>query len=319
MNSTESCNYRLGKILKTLQASFYNKTDLCFEIPKDPQKFYEDVGLLFHPKTGKIVPKLASYQYDIWKDSFHYPYRLTIKSQKCGITTSSLYEDFQKAITTCRGKEILIIAQSLLQAKDHLSTLRGIIKSSCKYRHFLIDRPDKLLSRDEITKSTVLFIRNPQDSSRPTKIMARGANESSIWSWKNVAHIHMSDVAATNQIDDSGLFYAAFSRLANTNGTIHIETPPMGRRGKVWEIYRNSELGQGSEEFEAAKFRVRKVYASMAVDAGLIIQEFLNEQREKMGLLYGQYYECDFLNPYTSWYTEDMFKYSDELAEYMES
>jgi hypothetical protein len=34
----------------------------------------------------------------------------------------------------------------------------------------------------------------------------------------------MSDVAVTNQVDDSGLFAAAFSRLANTNGTLTIET-----------------------------------------------------------------------------------------------
>ncbi|MGI0010967.1 MAG: hypothetical protein ACREAE_06180, partial [Nitrosopumilaceae archaeon] len=230
-------------------------------IPEDPQKFYEDVGMLVHPSSNKPVTRLAPYQYQIWKDGFSHKYRLTIKSQKCGITTSSLYEDFQKALTTCRGKEILIIAQSLQHARSHLYTLRKIIQASEKYRPFLIEKTTPFLSKDEISKATTLYIHNPDNPQKPTRIIGLGANENAVWSWKEVGHIHMSDVAATDQIDDSGLFGAAFSRLANTGGTIHIETPPRGQRGKIWDIYNQSELKADSENKHDTKFHMRKVHA----------------------------------------------------------
>jgi hypothetical protein len=39
------------------------------QIPLDPQLFYEDFGLLIHPKTNKYVLKLTDYQYRIWNNS----------------------------------------------------------------------------------------------------------------------------------------------------------------------------------------------------------------------------------------------------------
>ena len=36
-------------------------------------------------------------------------------------------EDFLKAITTCKGREILVIAQTIDKARDHLYTLRRMI------------------------------------------------------------------------------------------------------------------------------------------------------------------------------------------------
>lgn len=311
------------KLRKELETNKYYES-LDFEIPKDPQKFYEDFGLLKHPETNNLCPKLTPYQYDIWKDSFYHKYRLTIKSQKVGLTTSSLMEDFQKTVLpssnpfSCRGKEILIIAQSLQHAKEHLYTLRKMIKISKKYGAFLVDKPDGMLSKDEVTKVMQLFIRNPEDPQKPTRIIGLGPKEGSVWSWKEVKHIHMSDIAATNLIDDSGLFNAAFSRLANTDGTIHIESPPRGQKGQLWEIYKSSKLKIGEddpmyEEREEAKFHVREVPAYAAVQSGLITQDFLNQQRERLGIQYGQYYECEFLNPFNTWYDESLFKYSTDI------
>lgn len=282
--------------------------ELDFKIPLDPQEFYQDFGLLRHPKTNKPVTKLTSYQYNIWKNGQNYKYRLTIKSQKVGITTSSLLEDFQKAITTCRGKEILIISQSLQHAKEHLYTLRKMIVSSKKYSKFLIFKPTELLFRDEVSKVTVLYIRNPDDSFKPTRIIGLGPKEGSAWSWKEVKHIHMSDIAASNQIDDSGLFGAVFSRLANTDGTLHIETPPRGQRGMIWEIYKASK----DNHSESSQFIVDKVHANDAVEAGLITDEFLKSERDRLGTKYSQYYECDFLNSSNVWYEDDLFQYNEE-------
>jgi len=205
----------ISKNLKKELKKYGNKIDIPkFKIPLDPQKFYEDFGLLVHPRTNEPVRKLTPYQYQIWKDGFSHKYRLVIKSQKVGVTTSCLMEDFQKALTTCKGKEILIIGQTKDHAKEHLYTLRKMIQSSVKYRSYLIDKPTEFLLTDEVTKVMRLYIHNPDNPARPTRIMALGPRAGSIWSWKNVAHIHLSDIAAATSIDHSELFGAAFSRLA---------------------------------------------------------------------------------------------------------
>jgi hypothetical protein len=98
----------------------------------------------------------------------------------------------------------------------------------------------------------------------------------------------MSDIAATNLVDDSGLFAAAFSRLANTDGNLVIETPPRGARGRVYEIF---EQIQKSE----SEFSLHIVKADQAVTAGLISTEFLNAERQRLGPLYPQYYAAEFI------------------------
>lgn len=289
------------------------------KVPVDPQKFYEDFGLFEHPLTRQPVPKLTSYQYNGWKDGFNYRYRLVVKSQKVGFTTSSLLEDFQKAVLpidhplSCMGKEILVIAQTQDMAKQHLYTLRKMILNSEKYAPFLMTKPSSLVLRDEVTKATMLFIKNPNNVHKPTRIIALSPAERAVWSWKEVKHIHMSDVAVNQAVDDSGLFGAVFSRLANTNGTLLIESPPRGQRGQIWEIYNASKL-KGDEEHEMAKFKVREIPAEMAVDNKIMTQDFLNQEKIRLGVLYAQYYECAFLNPFTSWYDENKFLLDDDKS-----
>jgi hypothetical protein len=73
-----------------------NKQISNISIPLDPQLFYQDFGYLLHPKTGEYVTELTDYQYKIWKNENNAKYRVVIKSQKVGISTSALLEDFQK-------------------------------------------------------------------------------------------------------------------------------------------------------------------------------------------------------------------------------
>ena len=291
----------------------YDSSLLEIEIPLDPDKFYQDFGLIRHPYTQNPVEHLTSYQYQIWQDGFRHKYREVIKSQKVGLSTSALLEDFHHAITDCRGKEILIIAQSLDHAKDHLYTLRKMIKSSEKYSQFLIEKPNGFLLKDEVTKVMTLYIKNPDDQFKPTRIIGLGPRPGSIWSWKQVSHIHISDIAATTSIDDSEVFGAAFSRLANTNGTMLIESPPRAPSGKLYEIYENSKLNK-TESVEG-QFKLYEIPASMAVEAGLITQEFLDAEKKRLGPMYSMYYECDFYNSSNTWYKPEFFKYSDKLAE----
>ena len=256
------------------------------QIPLDPQEFYKDFGYLLHPKTGEYVTELTDYQYNIWNDKYTHKYRLILKSQKVGITTSVLLEDFQDAITRYKGKDILIIAQTQYHANEHLRTMKNLILNSEKYRQYLITNPSELLLKEEKTKVGVAYIKNPDNVYRPTRIIALGASEGGVWSWKNVAKIHMSDIAATNLVDDSGLFAAAFSRLANTDGSLIIETPPRGARGRVYEIFEQIQKGE-------SEFSLHIVKANQAVEAGLISSEFLNAERQRLGYLYPQYYMAD--------------------------
>jgi len=259
------------------------------------------------------VNHLTAYQYAVWKDGQRHKYREVIKSQKVGITTSSLIEDFQKSITTCKGKEILIIAQETDHAKDHLYTLRKMITNSAKYSKFLISKPTELLLKDEVTKVMQLFIHNPDNPLKPTRIIGLGgSNPGSIWSWKEVAHIHMSDIAASSRIDDAEVFGAAFSRLANTNGTMLIESPPRRPSGMIYKIYEMSKLKKNIDKgSEMGQFKIHEIPATMAVDAGLMNQEFLDAERERLGPLYPMYYECDFYNSSSTWYRPEYFQYGN--------
>ena len=178
------------------------------------------------------------------------------------------------------------------------------------FRKFLITDSSGVILKTETTKASILYLLNPENPGKPTRIIARGPRASGIWSWKEVKHIHMSDVAAINQIDDSQLFGVAFSRLANTDGSMIIETPPMGQRGSVWDIYNQSKL-EGDENYESAKFHIRQINAQEAVNSGVISQKFLDQEKERRGVLYGQLYECDFVNSYTSWYTDDLIQYDN--------
>jgi len=308
--------------VKEERESFATRYQLDLDVPVKANDFYHKFGLLEHPKTRLPVKDLTRYQQDTWNDAYRYKYRLRVKSQKTGMTTSSLMEDFQKCIIptkghplsewSCMGREILIIAQKFEMAKEHLRTLYEMLIES-SYSDYVIDKPLQFTNRTgkTKTKANMLYIQNPENPKRPTRLIALGPRASGVWSWKNVKHVHMSDVTATDQIDDAELFAAAFSRLANTGGSMLIEAPPRGTTGKVYEIYTQSQL-QGDETFEEAKFQVQKIYASQAVEAGLIDQDFLDAERVRLGPLYPMFYEAEFLNPFTQWYSRDMILYDND-------
>jgi len=96
-----------------------------------------------------------------------------------------------------------------------------------------------------------LFIHNPENPYKPTRVIGLGgSNHGSIWSWKEVAHIHMSDIAASSILDDAEVFGAAFSRLANTNGTMLIESGPMYPMYYECDFYNSSSTWYKPEMFQ---------------------------------------------------------------------
>ena len=81
----------------------------------------------------------------------------------------------------------------------------------------------------------------------------------------------MPNIAASSRINDAEVFGAAFSRLANTNGTMLIESPPRRPSGMIYKIYEMSKLKKNVDKDSAlAQFKIHEIPSTMAVQAGLI-------------------------------------------------
>lgn len=222
---------------------------------------------------------------------------MVIKSQKIGLSTSALLEDFQISLTKAKGKDILLIAQTQDQANEHLHTLKTLIINSERYRNYLITDAADMAFKEEKTKLSEVHIKNPDNPKNITRIIGKGPSEAGLWSWKNVQHIHMSDIAANKLKDDSSVFSTAFSRLATTDGSILIETPPRGPFKKTFEIYEQSLIKNPDPKLAETQFSIHHVSAQEAVKAGIMTQEFLNAERLRLGAtLYAQTYECEFVS-----------------------
>ena len=59
------------------------------------------------------------------------------------------------------------------------------------------------------------------------------------------------------------------------------------------------------------QFKIHEIPVIMAVDVGLVNQEFRDAERERLGPLYPMYYECDFYNSSSTWYRPECFQYGD--------
>jgi len=269
-------------------------------VPTDPKEFYQDMGYPIHDKNDRNVVNLSDYQWEVWNSVFDHRYTCVVKSQKVGITTTVLLADLQLALLprshprSCRGKEILIIGQSIPHAREHLRTLRQLIQRS-KYSEVMRMRPIQATLKDEITKVGMLILENPDDPTSPTRFFALGPKEGGIWSYKKVKHIHVSDIAATDIIDYSPALNAALTRLANTNGTMVIESPPRGPQGKLYDIWRAAVERRPDDASPDISFWPIKIPASKAVEAGLIEQSYLDSMKAQMGAAYNNYYEAEFV------------------------
>jgi hypothetical protein len=262
---------------------------LVGRIPTDPSLFYKDFGLLEHPLTGEPVADLTDYQKEAWNDVNRYRYLLNVKSNKIGLSTLHLLSLFFHMITDCIGYQALVIGQNLRMSREHLYTLHKLILNSEKYSPFLISIGDKdvNLLREETSRVTEMFLRNPMNPHKPTRIIAIPANAGSAVSWKEVKYIMCSDITMTEKNYDATI-KGLFTRLANTRGYFVIETIPNGPSGLVYDTWlRNRAL-------QSADFKVREYPVAVAVKAGLISEEFLEGERARHGVAFDRLYNCNF-------------------------
>ena len=258
-------------------------------VPRDPHAFYDMVGHLYHDNTKKEVKRLADFQYDFWNSVLDNQYNIAIKSNKIGLSTVALMALFQNCLFFKNaGNEKIVTAQKLDMAKEHLYTLKNMILNSKIFSRFLITKPTKYLSKDEVTKTTMLFIHNPYFPSKPTRIIAVGASAGSTVSWKRVDFALISDIAASSRSYDQ-ILNGLFTRLAITRGKMVIETiPSLSTMGRVYEIYINAKKNVNG--FKWFKFPVE-----VAIKAEIVSQEQIDGERERLGAFFPLFYGAEFL------------------------
>lgn len=280
------------------------------DIPETAREFYHDFGRLRHQTTNEIIQDLAPYQYNIWDC----PAKTVLvdKCQKSGLTTSELLHDFQQTISIGRGKDCLIVAQTQQHANEHIYTLKRAVADSEKYRKYLITSSRELFFREEQTKMSTIFVKNPDNPFRPSRIIGLTFRQQSLWSWKNAFRVHISDPAIAPVVDDAAVYAAAKGRLANTDGQMMIEGPPNGPRGKFYEWY--EQYKDGHDPY----FQVFLVIDEDAIKARVISKEFLDQQKKELGPLYGQYYQGSFLAGIGNVFAELDINHAIELAELYE-
>lgn len=257
------------------------------KIPEDPQEFYKDFGYLEHPRTMQPIEHLTPYQYKIWNSKAKTV--IVVKPQKTGVTTSVLLQDFQTAITKGKGRDILIIAQTMGHAIEHINTLKRLILNSQKYRKYLITTSKEMYFREEKTKLGAVYLKNPDNPFRPSRIIAVPFSAHGVWSWKNVYRIHMSDTASTEVLDDKQVYDAAGTRFASTEGFWIIESPPHGTKNYYFELYEKYKFNTDPA------VEVITVDIEEAIYHKVISRSFIESEKNRLGHIWYSYYGSSFL------------------------
>jgi len=277
------------------------------DIPEKAKEFYHDFGKLRHQITNEFIEDLAPYQYEAWDCQAKTV--LVDKCQKSGFTTSELLHDFQQTISVGRGKDCLIVAQTQQHANEHIYTLKRAVADSPKYRKYLITSSKELFFREEQTKMSTIFVKNPDNPFRPSRIIGLPFRQQSLWSWKNAFRVHISDPSIAPVVDDASVYAAAKGRLANTDGQMMIEGPPNGPIGKFYEWYEQYKDGHDPN------FQVFLIIDEDAIRAKVISREFLEQQKKELGPLYAQYYQGSFISGVGNVFAEDDITFAIELGE----
>jgi hypothetical protein len=185
---------------------------------------------------------------------------------------------------------------------------------SDKYHQFLMERPDHELFKEEKSKLATMYIRNPFNPNRPSRIIALGGSEASAYSWKNVDWIHMSDVSQLKSNDQRLFFGALFSRLANTNGIAKIETIPGAREGEVWRLWNVANSGEHKTDEDLAEdafdmsssFMPLRLTYQDGIDAGIISQKYIDRMRSLLDeFTFRQLFMGEFVEVENQWYKEE--------------
>jgi hypothetical protein len=307
-----------------------DKLSLPRDIPDDLDEFYKGFDPIINTDTLQEVPYLADHQREIWNHRTQYIYRAYPKSQKIFLSTTFIFEDIWHALTDAMGMEILIIAQSEHHAKLHLSDFKKYVQTS-RYRDYLIRKaiPEIGLERNEITKSTVAYMHNPDKPFFPTKIYAVGPSAGSLISYKKIKHIHASDITRSKETPESQkeAFASMVSRLAISKGSMVYEAPFRGMTGPLYEQFEkfNEITEKGIDlsvlsrtEQRKMPFFFKQYDYTYGIASGAFDEAFIEGERLRHGPLFDMYYGAKPVQSDISWITPDMFSTSEEANKFFQ-
>jgi hypothetical protein len=149
--------------------------------------------------------------------------------------------------------------------------------------------------------------------------MAKGVSEGSLWSLDKVKHVHMSDVAAAN-VDYAPAITSAGVRMATTDGTMLIESPPRGgTKGKLYDLWKESkahqnELARVNEKINAetmeGHYKLYEITWREALESGVMSEAYLRQARKTMTRQeFASYHEAQFVDNFG-----DLFDYDAIIA-----
>jgi hypothetical protein len=225
------------------------------EILYDYAKFWKYADCVIHPRLRDAngypikVTKPTSYQLKFTEMNRG----VMLKGNKSGVTTSESLDSFRtRLMPEYAGFDVLLVAQNQFMADQHLLDLKRSILQSPTCSRYLITKPDRRFQLPEQkSKMREMYVENPYEPTRPSRIIAIGFSESLAYSWKNVNRLQISDPAMMGRRDQTSFFSALYSRLSNTEGQIKIEGVAGQRIGYFWDLCR--KLFKLEDSFEDEK------------------------------------------------------------------
>lgn len=252
------------------------------ELPKEVRQFNEAIGLPIHPSTG-LPHALTSYQMTVL--TYKGKDLLVVKANKIGITESVLRDmAYRGVVGDCVGYQMFLGAQDQVLAKENLKRLTTLFDDSPLLRP-LIKR--KMQTRLDLWNNTEYIV-------MPRSAQARRG-------WPRLKYAFLDEAAHYGLLDDEPFLAATTSRLANTNGYLRIVSTPQGQRGFFYRLADRKNDPQNP-------FLVKEWDYHVGVEAGLITEEFIDKERQRLGNLFPQEYELKFLASQNAAIEEDLLK-----------
>lgn len=266
------------------------------KILRDYAKFWKYAGGVAHPrkrdKNKRPIRVLKPAWYQIKFANMNHG--VWLSSNKMGKTMGESINDFRtRLMPEHAGFDVLLVGQNQLIADQHLLDLKVWVLGSEKLAPYLITKPNRRFQLPEQkSKMSQMYIENPYNPEKPSRIIAIGFSESLAYSWKNIDRLHISDPAMIARRDQLSFFSGLYSRLSNTGGDIKIEGVAGQRIGYFWELCKT--IFHLENKFELADEHKLEEFASMTkfeslfttaddgVKEGIISKEYLDFARSIM-------------------------------------
>ena len=249
----------------------YRKTRRAADhLPNAPRLFNEMIGFPIHPMTNLPSP-LLPYQLDILE--YKGKDLIIVKSNKIGITETILRDMAYRGVAgDCRGYMLMLGAQDERLAKENMRRLQNIFLGSRVLAPMIIGQPTT--TRLELTNGTIYLV-------VPRSAAARRG-------WARMKYAFLDEAAHYGLLEDEEFLSATTSRLSNTDGYLRMASTPLGQRGFFHRMCLAGDVG-------GTPLKVIRLTYHVALGT-LIGQDFIDKEKSRLGPLFGQEYECQFLS-----------------------